>query len=143
MLTKLVQVMNFSFLHAFFNIFVQSFKNKMSVQQPNKNFDFTEDMIKEIYMTFWNPTKGQIMSECIYEIINFPKYHWKNLIDFCPGRFYRLGTYLCWLLCTFINITEKKYLVYKIFQGRNLSNFFSGILKNRWFHKYILTSSDL
>ena len=36
--------------------------------------------------------KGQIMSECIYEIINFPKYHRKNLIDFCPGRFYRLGT---------------------------------------------------
>ena len=24
--------------------------------------------------------KGQIMSECIYEIINFPKYHRKNLI---------------------------------------------------------------
>ena len=36
--------------------------------------------------------KGQIMSECIYEIIDFPKYHRKNLIDFCPGRFYRLGT---------------------------------------------------
>ena len=38
------------------------------------------------------PSKGQIMSECIYEIIDFPKYHQKNLIDFCPGRFYRLGT---------------------------------------------------
>ena len=36
--------------------------------------------------------KGQIKSECIYEIIDFPKYHRKNLIDFCPGRFYRLGT---------------------------------------------------
>ena len=36
--------------------------------------------------------KGQIMSECIYEIIDFPKYHRKNLIDFCSGRFYRLGT---------------------------------------------------
>ena len=36
--------------------------------------------------------KGQIMSECIHEIIHFPKYHQKNLIDFCPGRFYRLGT---------------------------------------------------
>ena len=22
------------------------------------------------------------------EIIDFPKYHWNNLIDFCPGRFY-------------------------------------------------------
>ena len=29
-------------------------------------------------------TKGQIMSECTYEIINFPKYDQKNLIDFCP-----------------------------------------------------------
>jgi hypothetical protein len=36
--------------------------------------------------------KGQIMSECIYESINFPKYHRKNLIDFSPGRFYRLLT---------------------------------------------------
>ena len=32
--------------------------------------------------------KGQIMSECIFEIINFPKYHQNNLIDFCPGRSY-------------------------------------------------------
>ena len=32
-------------------------------------------------------TKGQIMSECIYEIIDFPKYYQKNLIDFCPRRF--------------------------------------------------------
>ena len=60
MLTKYVQDMNFSFLHdltllqTFFNIFVQSFKNKnkMPVQQPNKNFDFTEDVIKDIYMKF-------------------------------------------------------------------------------------------
>ena len=35
--------------------------------------------------------KGQIMSECIYEIIDFTKYHQNFLIDFCPGRFYRLG----------------------------------------------------
>ena len=31
--------------------------------------------------------KGQIMSEYIYEIINFPKYHRKNLIDFCLEGF--------------------------------------------------------
>ena len=37
-------------------------------------------------------SKGQIKSECIYDIMDFPKYHRKNLIDFCPGRFYRLGT---------------------------------------------------
>ena len=35
------------------------------------------------------------------------------------------------------------YLVWINFQGRNLSNFFVGILENRWFHKYIPTSSDL
>ena len=40
---------------------------------------------------FLNFPKGQIMSECIYEITDFPKYHQKNLIDFCPGRSYRLG----------------------------------------------------
>ena len=48
--------------------------------------------------------KGQIMSECIYEIIDFTKYHRKNLIDFCPGRFYsgrfyRLG--ICYLFGLF------------------------------------------
>ena len=32
-------------------------------------------------------TKGQMKSECIYEIIDFPKYHLKN---FCPGRLFRL-----------------------------------------------------
>ena len=37
-------------------------------------------------------SKGQMKSKCIYEIIDFPKYHRKNLIDFWPGRFYRLGT---------------------------------------------------
>jgi len=31
--------------------------------------------------------KGQIMSKCIYETIDR-----KNLTDFCPGRFYGLGT---------------------------------------------------
>ena len=30
--------------------------------------------------------KGQMKSECIYEIINFPKYHRKDLIDFCHFR---------------------------------------------------------
>jgi hypothetical protein len=28
-------------------------------------------------------------SECIYEIIDFPKYHRKNLIDFCPEILFR------------------------------------------------------
>ena len=89
--------------------------------------------------------KGQIMSECIYEIINFPKYHRKNLIDFCPGRFYRLGTCdLFWLFSRRLYSGECiTYLVWITFQGRNLSNFFGSILENWWFHKYIMTSSDL
>ena len=32
-------------------------------------------------------TKGQKMSECIYEILNFPEYHQKKLIDFCLEGF--------------------------------------------------------
>ena len=100
-------------------------------------------------------TKGQIMSECIYEIIDFPKYHQKILIDFCPESLFRLGTYLCYALPkTYLSThlsrvplriikTNYMYLVYNTFQGRNLSNFSSGILENRWFHKYILTLSDL
>ena len=89
--------------------------------------------------------KGQIMSECIYEIINFPKYHRKNLIDLCPGRFYRPDTYnLFWLFPRRLYLGECiAYLVWITYQGRNLSNFFGGILENWWFHKYILTSSDL
>ena len=56
-----------------------------------------------------NLAKGQIMSECLYEIINFPKYHRKNLIDFCPGRFYRLGTYVdCYTPLSISLITDKK-----------------------------------
>ena len=42
-------------------------------------------------MTLWQPknkkivtNKGQIKSEWIYEIINFPKHDPKNLKDFCP-----------------------------------------------------------
>ena len=41
---------------------------------------------------FLYQSKGQIMSECIYEIIDLPKYHRKNFIDFFPGIFFRLGT---------------------------------------------------
>ena len=40
-------------------------------------------------------SKGQIKSECIYEIIDFSKYHLKKLLDFCPGRFYRLKYGFC------------------------------------------------
>ena len=72
-------------------------------------------------------------------------YHQKNLIDFCPESLFRLG-----MLCTHLNRvalrrikTNRIYLVYKTFKGRNLSIFFRGILENQWFHKSILTLSDL
>ena len=35
-------------------------------------------------------TKGQVMSKCIDKIIDFPKYHRKKLIDFCPESLFRL-----------------------------------------------------
>ena len=34
-------------------------------------------------------------SECIYEIIDFPKYHRKNLIDFCPESLFRCYALTC------------------------------------------------
>ena len=61
-----------------------------------------------------NTTKGQIMSECIYEINNFPKCHQKNLVHFCPGRFYRLGTYAdckCNAPLLILLIAETKYAI--------------------------------
>ena len=80
-------------------------------------------------------SKGQIISDCIYEIINFPRYHRKNLIDFCSGRFYRLGTSDLWLFSRRLySVYFIKYLVsinfndlvWIYFKDRNLSNFFSG-----------------
>ena len=91
------------------------------------------------------PANVQITSECIYEIIDFPKYHHNSLIDFCPERFYRQGTCdLFWLFSRRLYSGECiTYLVWITFQGQNLSNFFCAISENQWFHKYILTSSDL
>ena len=70
-------------------------------------------------------TEGQMKSECIHEIIDFPKYHQKSLIDFCPEMLFRVGK-----LCTHLDRVALKiiktyhmYLAYKTFQGRNLSHF--------------------
>ena len=48
---------------------------------------------KKLQHKFWayEATKGQMKSECTYEIIDFPKYHQKNLKDFCPESLFRLG----------------------------------------------------
>ena len=40
--------------------------------------------------------KGKMKSECFYEIIDFPKHHQKNLIDFCPESLFRLGVESYW-----------------------------------------------
>ena len=44
----------------------------------------------------WRVCKGQIMSECILWNHRFSKIPPKNLINFCPGRLYRLGM-LVWV----------------------------------------------
>ena len=87
----------------------------------------------DLKLYFSSYAKGQMKSECIYEIIDFPKYHQKNLIDFCPESLFRLG-----MLCTHLSRvalriikTNHLYLAYKTFQGRNLSNFLGGILENQ------------
>ena len=84
-------------------------------------------------------------SECTYDIIDFPKYHRKNLIDFCPESLFGLGMLSTHLKSVALRIikTNHMYLVYKTFQGRNLSDFFGGILENQRLHRYILTLSDL
>ena len=95
-----------------------------------KEYKLGHSLIKESELTIY---KGQMKSECIFEITHFPKYHRKKLIDFCPKRFFRLG-----MLCTHLSRvalriikTNQMYLLYKTFQGRNLSNYFGGILENQ------------
>ena len=74
----------------------------------------------EMFLEVPGKLKGQIKSECIYEIMVFPKYHRKNLIDFCPESLFRLG-----MICTHLGRVALRiiktyhiYLVYKTFQGR-------------------------
>ena len=75
----------------------------------------------------------QMKSECICEIIDFPKCHPKHLIDFCPRSLLRLGMLCPHLSRVALRIikTNHMFLVYKTFEGRNLSNFFDGILENQ------------
>ena len=70
----------------------------------------------------------------------FSKIQPKNLLDSCPGRFYRLSTCdLFWIYSRRLYSGECiTSLVWITFQGRNLSNFFGNIMENWWFHKYIL-----
>ena len=41
---------------------------------------FTLQKLEKMQKEASAKAKGQIMSECIYEIIDFPKYHQKNLM---------------------------------------------------------------
>ena len=102
--------------------------------------------MKKVVILWIGSAEGQMKSECIYEIIDFPKYHLTNLINICPGWLFRLD-----MLCTHLSRvalriikTNHMYLVYKIFQGRNLSNFFGGILENQWstFWYYLTFSNN-
>ena len=45
----------------------------------NKSY-VTELSTGSFKMIFYRKYKGQIVSECIYEIMDFPKYHRKNLM---------------------------------------------------------------
>ena len=60
-------------------------------------------------------------------------YHQKNLIDFCPESLFRLGMFCTHLSRLSLGMIKTNciYIVYKTFQGRNLSNFFGGILENQ------------
>ena len=57
-----------------------------------------EDQIIQCFLNEEIPDKGQLISECPFDAKIFSKIPPKNLIDFCPGRFYTLGTCdLFWL----------------------------------------------
>ena len=58
--------------------------------EESENLENLEKLvINDTGLDLLKPSKGQMKSECIYEIIDFPKYHLKNLIDFSPGRLFR------------------------------------------------------
>ena len=67
--------------------------------EESENLENLEKLvINDTGLDLLKPSKGQMKSEYIYEIIDFPKYHRKNLIDFCPESLFRLG-----MLCTHLS----------------------------------------
>ena len=105
--------------------------------------------------------KGQLISECIFNVLNFPKKNtyaknwqisaleskkWCNQQN--KGTFlqyYNLHIILWAILCI-KNIIECLYLmIWQLFRflGRNLSNFCVGFLENLRHQKYILKLTDL
>ena len=81
-----------------------------------------------IYVSLFRPkcknlgsgvSKGQVMSEYIYEIIDFPKYNRKNLIDFCPESSFRLGM-LCTHLSRFVLRIIKTNHIFRWYFGKSM-----------------------
>ena len=115
-----------------FSTFVAFLQYKNFTDEIHFYRRFSGGSLVKIYFKKFFTIKGQIMSECIYEITDFPKYHRKNLIDFCPGRFYRLCRYM-WFVLIILKATllRRGHITPNLntFQGKNLSDVFGDILK--------------
>ena len=74
----------------------ESWKN-INLQDLYKQRPHWHNVLNVIMGSEWgskakkNSTKGQLISECPFDVWKFSKIPPKNLIEFCPGRFYRLG----------------------------------------------------
>ena len=79
-------------------------------------FTWWFDIIRVQFISTTSATKGQMKSECIYEIIDFPKYHQKFLINFRLGMLHSTESSPLRIIKT-----NCMHLVYKTFQGRNPS----------------------
>ena len=79
--------------------FLPIFSNQFQIFQYPKLVPFKNSYsiitVRTRCLKDWK-SKGQIMSECILWNHRFSKIPPKNLIDFCPGRLYRLGM-LVWV----------------------------------------------
>ena len=114
-----------------FCVITEKKKRTLSVEQHYRQAGFFLNKWQKIWFSLENTFqdfKGQMKSEYIYEIVDFPRSHSKNLIDVCFESLFRLG-----MLCTHLSRvvlriikTNYMYLVYKTFQCRNQSNFFGG-----------------
>ena len=110
---------------SFLSWFLQIIRHKI-VLYFSHQFSFSRKTTK--FETILHLTKGQLISKGILWNHRFSKIPSKNLIDFCPRKFYRLGTY---------------FDLHNTFLGRNLSNFSGEFWKIDDFIKYLLKLTDL
>ena len=54
----------------------------MSIERQESEIDKTNILWLELSLY---PSKGQLISECLFDVLNFPKKQRKNLTNFCPG----------------------------------------------------------